>query len=53
MERLEGSPSVVGLNESSGVLLSRDGTTPGGPSVLGWNDSRGVLLYRNGTTPGE
>ena len=48
-----------------GVILSRDGTTPGesfcpgmerlqgSPSVLGWNDSIGVLLSCDGTTPGE
>ena len=29
MERLQGSPSVLGWNDSRGVLLSWDGTTPG------------------------
>ena len=47
MERLQGSHSVLGWNDSSGVHLSWDGTTPGelfcpgierlqgSPSVLG------------------
>ena len=55
MERLEGSLSVLGKNDSRGVILSWDGTNPGesfcpgmerlqgSPSVLGWNDSRGVI----------
>ena len=29
MERLQGSPSVLGYNESRVVILSRDGTSPG------------------------
>ena len=29
MERLQGSPSVIGLNDSRGVLLFLNGTTPG------------------------
>ena len=29
MERLQGSPSVRGWNDSRGVLLSRDGRPPG------------------------
>ena len=51
MERLQGSHSVLGWNDSRGVNLSWDGTTPGesfcpgmqglqgSHSVLGWNDS--------------
>ena len=35
MERLQGSPSVLEWNDSRGVLLSWDGTTPGTNSVLG------------------
>ena len=65
MERLQESHSVLGWNDSRGVLLSRDGTTPGesfspgmkrlqrGHSVFGWNDSRKLLLSRDGTTFGE
>ena len=65
MERLQGSHSILRLNDSRGVLLLWDGTTPresfcprmerlkGGHSVLGWNDSRGVILSWDGTTPGE
>ena len=65
MEGLQGSPSVLGRNDSRGVILSWDGTTPGesfcpgmerlkgSHSVLGWNDSRGVILSWDGTTPGE
>ena len=56
LERLQRSPSVLGWNDSIGVILSRDGMNPGesfcprmerlqgSPSVLGWNDSRGVIL---------
>ena len=52
-------------NDSRGVILSWNGTTPGesfcpgieclqgSHSVLGWNDSRGVILSWDGTTPGE
>ena len=29
MERLQGSPSFLGKNDSRGVILSWDGTTPG------------------------
>ena len=55
----------MGCNDSRGVILSGDGTTPGesfcprmerlqgSHSVRGWNDSRGVILSWNGTTPGE
>ena len=28
MERLQGSPSVLGLNDARGVILSWDGMTP-------------------------
>ena len=56
MERLKGSRSVLGWNDSVGVILSYDGMTPvesffsgiklfqGSRSVLGWNDSRRVIL---------
>ena len=59
------SHSVLGWNDSRGVILSWDGTTEGksfspeierlhgSNSVLGWNDSRGVVLSWDGTTPGE
>ena len=64
MERLQGSHSVLGWNDSRGVLLSWDGTHPGesissgierlqgSHSVLGWNASRGVILSWDGTTTG-
>ena len=65
MERLQGSPSILGWNDSMGLSLSWDGITladsfipgidrlQGSLSVLGWNDSRGIILSYNGTTPGE
>ena len=63
MERLQGSPSVQGWNDSRGVLQSWDGTTPGDSFCHGmerlqgsqswWNDSRGVILSLDGTTPEE
>ena len=63
IERLQGSPSVLGWNDSRGPLLSWKGTTPGesvlverhqgSHSVLEWNDSRGDILSWDGTTPGE
>ena len=55
IERLLGSPSVLGYNDSRGVILSEDRTTPeesynprmerhqGSNSVQGWNDSRGLV----------
>ena len=42
MERLQGSHSVLGWNDSRGVTLSWDGTTPGEFFCPG-----------DGTTPGE
>ena len=63
MEQLQGSLSVLGCNNSRGVILSWDGTTPGesfcpgferlhrSTSVLGRNDSRGDILSRDETTP--
>ena len=57
MERLQGSPFVLGWNDYVGVILSWNGKTPevsfcpgmerlqGSPSVIGKNDSRGVILY--------
>ena len=65
MEQFQGSHSVLGNNDSRGVILYWDGTTPGesfcpwmeqlqgSPTVLGKNDSRGVILYWDGTTPEE
>ena len=54
MERLHGSHSVLGWNDSTGVILSWDRTTPGEYFCHGmerlqwsqswWNDSRGVIL---------
>ena len=52
----------MGWNDSRGVILSWDGTTPGeslcpgmerlqgSHSFRGWNDSMGVILSRDGTT---
>ena len=42
MERLQGSQSVLGWNESMGVILCG-----------GWNDSRVVILCWDGTSPWE
>ena len=65
MERLQESHSVLGWNDSTGVILSWDGTIPGesfhprsvglqsSNSVLGWNNNRIVLLSWDRTTPGE
>ena len=65
MERPQGSNSVLGWNDSRGVILSWDGTTAGesfcpgmeqlkgSHSVLGWNNSRGVILPWDGTTQEE
>ena len=46
MERLEGSHSVLGWNDSRGVILSWDGTTPGEsfhPRIEGLQGSHSVL----------
>ena len=55
----------MGWNDSRGVILSWNGTTPGESfctgmellqgslSQLGLNDSRGVILTWDGTTPVE
>ena len=65
MERLQGSPSILGLNYSTGVFQYWDETTPGESFCSGMerlhgshfivrlNDSRGVLLSSDGTIPGE
>ena len=57
--------SVLGWNDSRGVILSWDGTTPveslcpgieriqGSHSFPGQNDSRGDFLSWDRTTPGE
>ena len=57
IERLQESPSVLGWNDSRGLLLSWNGTTPGesvlvechqgSHSVLEWNDSRHSVLGWN------
>ena len=59
-----GEYSVMGWNDSRGVLMYWDRATPAesfcpgmerllmSPSVLGWNDCRGVFLSWDGTTPG-
>ena len=56
MERLQWSHSILGWNDSRGIILSWDRTTPResfcpgierlqwSHFVLGWNDSRGVIL---------
>ena len=54
MERLQGSHTVLGWNDSRGVILSWDRTIPGESfchvmerlleSQSWWNDSRGVIL---------
>ena len=63
MERLQGTPFVMGWNDSRGV--SPGGTAPGESiclgmerlqgrhSVLGWNDSKVIILSWDRTTPGE
>ena len=54
IERLQGSHSVLGWNDSRGVILSRDGTVLGESfhsrrglqgchSVVGWNNPGGVI----------
>ena len=56
VERLQGSRSVLGWNDSTGVILFWDRMTPGESfypemerlqgcsSFRGWNDSSGVIL---------
>ena len=63
IERLQGSNSVLGWNDSRGVILSWDGTTPGysfcpgmerfqgSHSIPVLKDSRGVILSWDRTTP--
>ena len=65
MERLQGSHSVLGWNDSRESFCPRMERLQGSHSVLGWNDSRGVnpskgqkdsrgvILSWDGTTPGE
>ena len=52
MERLQGSHSVLGWNDSKGVLLSMDGTTAGESFCPGLERLQGFLLSWDGTTPG-
>ena len=59
------SHSLLGWNDSRGVLVSWDGTTPReslcprmerlqeSHSVLRWNDPRGFILSWDRTTAGE
>ena len=44
MERLQGSHSVLGWNDSRGVILSWNGTTPGESFCAGMERLRGVIL---------
>ena len=53
MERIQESHSVLGWNDSWGVLLSWDGTTPGESFYPGMERLQGVILSWDGTTPGE
>ena len=65
MERLQESHSVLGRNDSRGVILTWDRTTPGesfcpgiellqgSHSVLGKNDHRGVILSWDRSTSEE
>ena len=41
IERIQGSPSVLGWNDSMGVLLSGDGTTPGESFCFGMERLQG------------
>ena len=46
MERLQGSPFVLGLNDSRGVIPSQDRTTPGksfSPRIYRLQGSHSVL----------
>ena len=43
MERLQGNHSVLGWNESRGVILSLDGTTPGEAFCSGIERLQGIL----------
>ena len=53
MERNHGNLAVLGWNDSSGVILSCVGTTPGGHSIRGQKDSSVVIMSWERTTPGE
>ena len=53
MERLQGSHSVLEWNDSSGVILSWDATTPGESFCAGLERLWGVILSWDGTTTGE
>ena len=65
MKRVKLIHSVLGWNDTRGVILSWDGTTPGESfrlkmerlqvslSVRGYNDCRGVILSWNRMTAGE
>ena len=44
MQRLQGSPSVLGWNDSQVVFGNGIEPLQGSPTVLEWNDSRGVIL---------
>ena len=53
MEGLQGSHSVLGRNDSRGVILSWDGTTPGESFCPGMEQHQNSHLYWDGTTPEE
>ena len=53
MEGLQGNHSVLGLNDSNGIILSWDRTTPGESFCPGIERLQGVLLTEDGRTPGE
>ena len=53
MERNQGNLAVLGWNDSSGVIQSCVGTTPGGHSIPGQKDSSGVIMSWERTTQAE
>ena len=53
MELLQGSPSVLGRNDSRGVILSWDGTTPGESFYPGMERHQGSHSVLEGMTPEE
>ena len=53
IERLQGSHSVLGWNDSRGGIQSWNGTTPGNHSDLGYNGSWVVIPFQDRRTPGE
>ena len=53
MERLQGSHSVLGWNDSGEVIVSWDGTTPGGSFCPVMERLKGIIKSWDGTTAGE